>query len=331
MLLSIGWLIGGLLGLVFAGDWLVKGAVSFALKVGVSRLLASILIVGFGTSAPEMLVAVEASLDGKPGLAFGNIVGSNIANVMLVLGIPAIFLTIRTIGAGLQRSVLFTGAATVAWILITQTIGLSPLIGIIFLGTLLAYILSSLVFPPGGDTSALIEDDVNDDPMGWLMTSFFIALGIVGLPLAAHFAILGATGIATEFGLSDALIGLTIIAIGTSLPEIAAAMAATFRKENDMILGSIAGSNMFNILGAGGIIALLPAFSSNVEIVLPSLFTTYDHWIFGGVFALFALLVFLKTNISRWIGLAFVVAYIAYLVGLYHFHYLGLGWSDIWN
>ncbi len=330
MLIFAGMLIAGLVILVLAGDWLVRGAVSAALKLGVTRILASIVIVGFGTSAPEMLVAVDATMEGQTGLAVGNIVGSNIANILLVLGISATLLKVSTDSRGLLRSVLFTGLATIAWLALTPIVGLTPALGIGFILVLIGYVLSSLIFPSSKNPEDLIDDEVPEKPDGWALTAAFICAGIVGLPLGAHFTISGAMGISESLGLRSELIGLTILAVGTSLPELAAALAATLRRENDMILGNVAGSNLFNIFGAGGIIALL-SWVAPVDVVeIPSVFLHFDHWIMGGSFAIFFLYVAMRRSFGWFMGLIFLASYAAYLFGLYHFYVLGLGWQDLW-
>lgn len=330
MLTFAGMLVAGLVLLVLAGDWLVRGAVSAALRLGVSRILASILIVGFGTSAPEMLVAVDATLSGETGLAIGNIVGSNIANVFLVLGLSAIFLSISTRGQGLLRSTIVTALATIAWLVLTPMLGLTPALGLVFLAALIAYVMSALIFPTSSNPEDLIEDDVPETPDGWVRTAAFISLGLVGLPLGAHLAISGAMGVSDALGLRSELIGLTILAVGTSLPELAAALAATMRRENDMILGNVAGSNLFNILGAGGIVALLSLPTGVDAIQVPDVFLTFDHWIMGGAFAVFLLYVLVRRPFGWFVGGLFLLAYLAYLAGLYHFYVLGRGWSDPW-
>ena len=183
MLFDFGILVAGLVFLVFAGDFLVRGAVSAALKLGVSHVLASVFIVGFGTSAPEMLVAIDATMEGAPGMAMGNIVGSNIANVFLVLGVPALIMGLKTTGTGMFRAMTVTALATIAWLVVTPRFGLSPLIGLCFVGALVLYIVGSLLFPPGGNVDELVADEAKEPPPGWAQTALFIALGIVGLPV----------------------------------------------------------------------------------------------------------------------------------------------------
>ena len=323
--IDLGILAAGLICLVLAGDFLVRGAVSVALKLGVSRILASVIIVGFGTSAPEMLVAIEATLDGLPGLALGNIVGSNIANVLLVLGAPALFCSLHTTGTGLRRSVTVTALATVAWLVITPTIGLSFVVGLVFIGFLVAYILGSLIFPPGGNADELIADEVSEPPPGWTKTALFIALGVVGLPLGAHLAIMGAISIAESYEIQSELVGLTLLAVGTSLPEFAAAMAAARRQEHDVVLGNVAGSMMFNILGAGGIIALFG------PIALPDIFEAFDHWFMAASMAVVLLYALMRRSIGWLTGTLLLIAYVVYLFGLHHFYILGEDWRTIWS
>lgn len=331
MYLSMGLLAAGLVLLVLGGNWIVSGAASAAMRFGMSRFIASVVIVGFGTSVPEMLVAIDATLKNEPGLALGNIVGSNIANILLVLGIPAMFLAIRIRGAGLIRSVVLTGIATIAWLAITPYFGLTPAIGTAFLILLVGYVLGNMIWPSHADKNELISDDLPSEPHGWVTTVALICLGIVSLPLGAHLAIQGSLEIADILNVNSALVGLTLMAIGTSLPEMAAALSASFRRENDMILGNVAGSNLFNILGAGGIISLLPLFTNVDHIDVPDLFLRFDHWVLGGSFALFALYVFTRRPIGWVSGLLFVAIYAAYIFGLHHFYILGLGWSDLWS
>lgn len=324
MLWSLLFLIGGLIALLLAGDFLVRGAVSGALKLGVSQILASVIIVGFGTSAPEMLVALEATLEGRPGLAMGNIVGSNIANILLVLGAPALLITLHTKARGLLRVTLVTAVATIVWLAITPTLGLTRAIGLSLLGALIVYVIGSFIFSSPAEQEDDIADEAKDPPMSWVKTAGFVSIGIVGLPLGAHFAITGANQLADQFELNSELVGLTLLAIGTSLPELSAALAAALRREADVVLGNVAGSNLFNILGAGGIISLFGPIS------LPGIFEVYDHWVMGGVFAIFTLFVLTRRSIGKLTGAVFLATYAAYVVGLYHFYVVGGTWSTIW-
>ncbi|MFC6198765.1 sodium:calcium antiporter [Ponticaulis profundi] len=319
-------LFAGLVILAISGDRLVRGSVSAAMKLGVSQVLASVVIVGFGTSAPEMLVAIDATMSGAPGMAMGNIIGSNIANILLVLGLPALFFTLKPNGRGLRRSIIVTVFATAAWLILTPIYGLSPIIGVAFLCTLLAYIFSALVWADSPATEQLADDDiVHEAPVNPILTAGYICIGIVGLPLGAHLTITGATGIAELLNFRGELVGLTLIALGTSLPELAAAMAAVYRKEPDVIFGDVAGSNLFNLLGAGGIISLFGHFE------LPAIFNQFDHWFMGGTLLFLMIYIFCRRQIGWLTGSCFLAIYVLYLLGLYYFYVLGLNWSVLWT
>lgn len=319
MLIFLALLLAGLIILVVAGDLLVRGAAEASLKMGVPPLVAAVVIVGFGTSAPEMLVALQSALTYAPGLAFGNIVGSNIANVLLVLSLPVLIYPIHTRVAGVRRVTIITALATAAWIGLTPVFGLSPLIGIIFFGAMIVHVASTLFLTKASDgPTSDLTDELPEPSSGWVKTSGFILLGIVGLPAGAHLAIEGAVGIARAFDMSDELIGLTLLAIGTSLPELAAGVAAAFRKNSDAIIGNVVGSNLFNILGAGGLVALVGPFD------LPASFPGYDHWVLGLSFAVVLVYVLTRKSFGWATALLMLSAYIAYVYGLWR------GWTMPW-
>jgi len=305
-------LAGGLVLLMFAGDALVNGAVSVARRMGVSALFAGIVIVGFGTSLPEMIVAVEAALTGKEGIAFGNIVGSNIANMWLVLGLPALIAPVAMQAIGLKRTLLITAIVTAAWIVITWLGPLEPIVGIAFLVGLGVYVAMSFFISRSAVKAGQTADELIEmpDPLPVGRSAIFILIGLVGLPIGAELMIRGATGIAETYGISDRIIGLTLIAVGTSLPEIAAGLAAAFRRHGDLLIGNVLGSNLFNILAAGGVVALWGPFS------LSSGFHAYDHWFMVLSLALIALGILFKRNIGVIGGVVLLVLYGVYVWGL---------------
>jgi cation:H+ antiporter len=268
-------LIGGLVILAFAGDFLVSGAVAIARRLGVSKLIAGIFIVGFGTSAPEMVVSLNAALEDRAGLALGNIVGSNIANIFLVLGVPALIMPFVAGGHGQGRALTAMLVATSVWILLTGMGPLTVLGGILFLAILIAYCV--VTFYMARKAVATGEDpgvELEEAPKLSLPRSLaYIVLGIGGLVLGAHLIIAGGVGIAEFYHVPQEWIGLTLLAIGTSLPEIGAAVAAALRRHGEVAIGNVLGSNVFNILGAGGIISLFG------PIEIAATFTHYDHWV----------------------------------------------------
>lgn len=305
-------LAGGLVLLALAGDALVNGAVSLARKMGVSALFAGVVIVGFGTSLPEMIVAVEAALTGKEGLALGNIVGSNIANMWLVLGLPALIFPVALNAYGLKRTLLITSLVTAVWIGVTTYMPLSPVIGITFLAALAGYVVFSLLVSRAAVRKGINTDDLVDlpDTMSTTKALVYVVIGMVGLPIGAELMIRGATGIAEFYGISDRVIGLTLLAVGTSLPEIAAGVACAYRRHGDVLIGNVMGSNLFNILAAGGVVSLFGPFE------LSSGFHNYDHWFMAGSLAVIALGILLKLRIGRIGGLILLALYGVYIYGL---------------
>lgn len=317
-LVHIAAALGGLFILALAGDALVNGAVSLARKMGVSALFVGIVIVGFGTSLPEMIVAVDAAVHGVEGLAFGNIVGSNIANMWLVLGLPALIAPITLSSFGLNRALVATMIATAAWIGITAFMPLTPVIGIAFIGALLLYVTYALVSTRRAMASGVAAEELLDLPSDVMPTGraiMFAVIGIVGLPIGANLMIDGATGIAHFYGISDRVIGLTLLAVGTSLPEIAAGVAAAVRRQGDVIVGNVVGSNLFNILAAGGAVALLGPFSLSLP-GEPSGFLDYDHWFMAASLATIAVGILLRARIGLLLGVLLLLLYAIYVIGL---------------
>ena len=305
-------LLGGLVIMALAGNALVSGAVSLAGRMGVSPLVAGIFIVGFGTSAPEMIVSLDAALSDRSGLALGNIVGSNIANVFLVLGLPALIAPIMAGGVGEKRGLTAVVIAAAAWIGMTAVMPLTPLVGLCFIALLVAY--SGLTFiaarravAAGRDPGVTEEEDPHL-PL-WLAL-IYVPLGILGLILGADLVIEGGVGIATFLNVPEEYIGLTLLAIGTSLPEIGAGVVAAVRKQGEVLIGNVLGSNVFNILGAGGILSLFGPVN-----VAPT-FQQYDHWALALATLIIGLLILTKARIGRLTGLLLLLVYAAYIYGL---------------
>ena len=305
-------LFGGLLLMALAGDLLVRGALGLGRALGVSPLVAGVFIVGFGTSAPEVFISANAALNGNPGLAIGNIVGSNIANILMVAAIPALIFTYRPGGAGQGRALAMLLLATGIWIGMTAILPLEPLMGLCFLLVLIGYTGLS-IFAARHDEIAgrgsHHADAVTLNPPVW-RAIFYVPLGIAGLLYASSMIISGGEGVARHFEVPEEWIGLTILALGTSLPEIGAGLAAAFRQRGDVVIGNVLGSNVFNLLGAGGIVALFGPFE-----VAP-MFLRYDHWVMGAAVLLLAGLILLRVKMGRLLGVALLLIYAAYIYGL---------------
>ncbi len=296
--------------LLYSGDSLVRGALAAAYKANVSPLLVGILIVGFGTSLPEFLIGVQATLAGNTPLAHGNIIGSNIANIWLVLALPAVIFPIATTAPRMRLTATFMLLCTAAWIAITLLYGLDSLIGTGFLAALGVYAMVSWFINRKDHTEDTPEEKKIMQTPFWRMM-MLILIGLVGLPLGSKLLVEGGISLAEATRVSEEIVGLTLLAVGTSLPELAAGVAAAVRKQSDVAMGNILGSNIFNILGVGGVVAML-AQSPSVSVE----FTGYSNWAMGVAAILITLVVFLHRRVGWLTGAVFLALYAAYIIGL---------------
>lgn len=306
----------GLVILLLAGDALVKGAVNLALRVGIPALIVSLTIVAFGTSAPELLISVNAVLLNKPGLALGNVVGSNTANVLLVLGIPALIAVMHTSGCNCKRAYFQMLAATVLFIALAFRGTFDWIAGLVLLGALMLMLgdafRNALAHRRDAAAAALLatdEDKVEgaDPDMPWWQIITFLALGLVGLPLGADILVDNASILALHYGLSEAAIGLTLVAIGTSLPELATTVMAAIRRQADVALGNVIGSNMFNLLAIIGITALVGDVPVDPE------FLRFDLWVMLAASLALIPFVILCRDIGRVWGIVLTCGYVGYV------------------
>ena len=303
----------GLAVLLLAGDALVKGAVNLALRLGVPALIVSLTIVAFGTSAPELLISINAGLEGASGIALGNVVGSNTANVLMVLGIPALIAVMHTAEHDTRKSYWFMMAASVLFIGLAFRGVFDWIAGLVLLAAL-ALILGdnfwdSVKHRRAGEAADAEEDLEEADPsMPWWKIILFLALGLIGLPFGADLLVDSATEIAQRFGVSDTVIGLTMVAVGTSLPELATTVSAALRRQADVALGNVIGSNMFNLLAIIGIASLIAPIE-----VDPS-FLRFDLWVMLGASVLLAPFVLFKMNLTRVWGVVLSAAYVGYVL-----------------
>lgn len=271
--MSLLYVVGGAALLILAGDALVRGAIALALRAGLSIALISLTVVAFGTSAPELVISVQAALNGSPDIALGNVVGSNVANLLLVLGAPALVAPIVTRdGSGeVLRNYLFMVGASILLLAFAWTGGIGR-IGAVVMLALLAGFLVDAYRRSGEAVVAEGEIDPDSAAMPAAKLAGLLAFGLAGLPVGAHFLIEGAREIALSFGISEAAVGLTLVALGTSLPELAASLAAAWRGRMDVALGNVIGSNLLNILAILGITALvlpIPVSESFAKLDIP--------------------------------------------------------------
>jgi len=319
MLWYISAVVAGLVVLVWSADQFVAGAAGLARALGISTLIIGLTIVAFGTSAPEMLVSAVAALQGNSGLAIGNAVGSNIANMALVLGVTALIAPLAVHSRTLSREFpLMLVVMVVAWLLLWNG-ELSRLDGIVLLSGILAVILWTIhLARTSGVEDPLIEELTEEIPEAmpkrrawWLLLS-----GLVLLLASSKLLVWGAVGIAQYYGVSDLVIGLTIVAIGTSLPELAASVAAARKNEHDIAVGNVVGSNLFNILAVLGI-----AGTIGPSAVDPAVLYRDFPLMLALAVALYLMARGFTHNghglIKRWAGMVLLLVFLGYQVSLF--------------
>lgn len=288
--------LAGLIGLAFGGDWLVRGSVGIAQRMGISNLVTGLVIVGAATSMPEMVASIQAALIGSPEIAWGNIAGSNLANTLLILGTAALVAPIVLTGAGRRDAVVALAASVLLWFLTWQGYA-SPIIGLGLLVLLVVYIIWRYRHPRLDD-----EEEEDAPAVLWKAVVFFV-VGVATLILGGKLLVDGAVDIATYAGLSETVIGLTVVAIGTSLPELAASVAAALKGKSSLALGNVVGSNIYNIFLIGGVtmmVAPVPIPRELVDLEMPAVAVT----------ALMVLLLcWFASSISRWMGGALVAGF----------------------
>ncbi|WP_068086519.1 calcium/sodium antiporter [Polycladidibacter stylochi] len=317
------YLIGGMTALIFTGDLLVRGAVGIAQKLGIPSMIIGLTIVAFGTSAPELMVSIKASLNGNSGIAIGNIVGSNIANVLMVLGLPALLFSTSCNENGALKSAKFMIFISFVFVILMMqgTLGLKA--GFILL-TFLGYFLyeSFLETKQHRDLNKAIQNEEKDeldvediDPESipsktWVSVAFII-VGLIGLPISAKFAIDGATVLARSWGVTDAVIGLTVVALGTSLPELSTTLMAAMRNHSAVALGNVIGSNIFNILAIMGITSII------TPVPIPQQLIDFDVWVMLSCAGLVLYFATHGKQLGRRWGLFLTISYIAYTYAVF--------------
>jgi len=259
-------------------------------------------VVGFGTSTPELLVSVDAALRSVPDIAIGNIVGSNIGNILLIVGLSALIWPIRIMGGTLTRDTSVMMVAAVALIPLFWLGEMGRLSGAVLVAGLAAYLLWAYRRP--GPQLAI--DDASPMMPFW-RAAVWVIVGLVALILGARLLIDGAVSIARDFGVSEAFIGLTIVAIGTSLPELATSLIAALRRQSEIAIGNIVGSNIFNVLGILGVTALI------APIPVAGRFLTFDLPVMIAASAVLTALLLLRPSIGRAAGLGLLLAYAVYV------------------
>lgn len=305
MLIDIAQIVGGLVILLVAGDLLVRGAVNLALRLGIPALMVGMTVVAFGTSAPELLVSVKAVLSDAGGLALGNVIGSNIANILLVMGLPALIAPVL-IGRESLRDYAIMLAATGLFIGLSFTGVIAFWQALVLLAAFALFMGESIWRGQRGRTD---PDDLEgaDPALPGAKLALFLGLGLVGLPLGANLLVAGAVDIAELLGVSDVVIGLTIVAVGTSLPELATTLMAALRREGGVALGNILGSNIFNLLFILGVAGMVG------PMVVPEAMLRLDLWVMLAAALMLAPFVWTGRAIGRVFGALLLLGYGGYI------------------
>lgn len=317
MLIPSSYLVIGLILLIFAADKFIIGAAALAKHLGVSTMLVGLIVVGFGTSAPEMVVSAIASFKGNSGLAMGNAIGSNITNIALVLGVGLLITPMQVKSKVIKREMPILLVVCLLALFLLLDLSLTFIDGIILLVSMLGVtlLLGYLGVSESKDSYSDEIESEYDLNIKMSHAILFLLSGIIVLPLASQLMVIGATDIAQYFGVSDLVIGLTVVALGTSLPELAAIIASAAKKEHDLAIGNIVGSNIFNLLGVLGISGVI----NDYEFSRRFLMFDYLYMVILTVFLFFVSIYFVLKDrfVSRVIGVVLVLLYMAYMTWLF--------------
>jgi len=305
-------LLAGIVLLFLGGESLIRGAVAGAKRMGVSPLLTGLVVVGFGTSAPELVVSVDAAIREQPDIAVGNIVGSNIGNILLILGLCAVICPMNVHPLALRRDGVVVGAASLLFIVLAWSGALGRWEAALLLAMLTAYLMwaywternQSL---PEAEMHSAEAEELSAIPSSTAMIIVALVLGLIMLIGGSQLLLYGAIGLAQSIGISEAVIGLTIVAVGTSLPEMAVSVIAALRRHADVAVGNILGSNIFNVLGILGISAFLQPLPIAARV------SQFDQWIMLGSASILLLFLYTGMRLSRWEGAALLGGYAAYI------------------
>lgn len=294
-------IVAGFVGLLIGGELLVRGAVVVAERLRISPIVIGVTLVGFGTSVPELLTSVQAALAGSPGIAVGNVVGSNIVNILLILGAAAAIRPIAVGSAAFRRdgTVLALASLLCLGVVLTGTLG--AVAGIVFLGALVVYVVYAI------RTGAAVEAEPSASLPGMPAALLLTFGGLVITLIAARALVTGSVSVAAAWGVSEAVIGLTIVAIGTSMPEFVTSLVAARRGRADLAFGNIVGSNIFNILGILGVTALVRPLE------VPTVIASFDIWVMIAATAALVAAAVTGWRITRAEGGALVAGYAVYL------------------
>lgn len=302
------WLVLGLLVLIIGGESLVKGAVGLSTAMKISPMVIGLTVVSFGTSAPELLVSIQSAMNGSPGIAIGNVVGSNIANLALVLGVTVLIFPLI---AERQTKVFDYPVmliASIMFYLFALNGVLSLWEGIIFILILLSFTSYLIITSRKKEKKRIEESDVEEEnPLPLSRSVMFLLFGLVGLYFGSEWFVSGAKDIAAAYGLSDSVIGVTVVAIGTSAPELVASIVAAMRHQSDMSVGNLVGSNIFNVFAVLGVTSIVTPVDVDQSIL------NFDMYWMLGISALLIPILYFGSKVGRLKGVILLTSYILYI------------------
>ena len=305
--------------LLFGAEYLVRGAVSLARRLKVTPMIIGMTIVAYGTTAPELVVSLQAAVDGLPGIAVGNVVGSNIANILLILGASAVIYPIA-----LQRGTLYRDAAMMmGTALVFTALAISGTIerwqGVLMVAMLLVYSLYAFTTErrrgkadDPGDIAEELAEEFKEAPRATWLALLSVVGGIIAVVAGARLLVAAAVVTAKTLGVGEEVIGLTIVAVGTSLPELATAVVAAFRRHSEVAVGNVMGANVYNLLAIMGLV------STVAPVAVPSQILIFDLWVMLAVTATLLTIMLLRKGLTRPVGAMFLSAFVAYTALQYY-------------
>lgn len=319
MLIAITAIFAGILLLLWSADRFVEGAAAIAQHAGLPPLLIGMVIVGFGTSAPEIVVSAIAALEGNPSLALGNAIGSNIVNIGLILGIVALIAPISVHSAVIRRELpLLVGASIVVGIILLDN-GISLMDALILLGLFAGFMIWSIYTALKQRDDAFgqeMEQELATHAMSRARALLWLSVGLLILIASSRLLVWGAVNVAQQLGMSDLIIGLTIVALGTSLPELAASLIAVRKGEHDIAVGNVVGSNLFNILAVVGIAGVINPMSNLTPAIVSRDWSTM--MLITAILFLMTIGLRVRGRLNRIDGGVLLVIFIAYNLWLVH-------------
>jgi cation:H+ antiporter len=307
------YIIGGLILLYFGANWLVQGAITLSLHLGLSPLIVGLTVVALGTSLPEALVSVQAAIGHQGGIAIGNVVGSNILNIALILGLSAFFNPLKVDSHLVKADIPLLAGATFMLVVLLEDFHISRMEGAFLLLCIVGYVAGNImtVKRTSPEENKIEGVEVPEDHRKNLWRDIsFLFIGLIALAFGSNFLVIGAVDLARIWGLSEALIGLTIVSIGTGTPEMATALMAAYRKRSDLAIGNAVGSNLFNIMFVLGIAALVAPLDGKG-------ISSIDLYVMLGVTFLLLPTVWTGRILDRKEGFLFLAIYVGYLYHLW--------------